>query len=192
MRKLVYYVAVTLDGYIAGPNGEYDFYPICDDMAAAMSARYPEAVPTAFREHVGIPVDTPNKEWDTVIMGRGAYEPARSQGIVSPYSHLTQYIVSRTLAPVDDPQVRIVDTDPVELVRTLKAEEGMDIWLCGGGNIAGQLVDEIDRLVLKSYPVLAGDGIPALSGNFVPTRFDVTAREEFSNGTQVTWLDRRL
>ncbi len=104
---------------------------------------------------------------------------------------MTQYVVSRTLAPVDDPQVRIVDTDPVELVRALKAEEGMDIWLCGGGNIAGQLVDEIDRLVFKSYPVLAGDGIPALSGNFVPTRFDVTAREEFSNGTQVIWFDRR-
>ncbi|WP_129975891.1 dihydrofolate reductase family protein [Rhodococcus sp. Q1] len=191
MRKLVYYVAVTLDGYIAGPNGEYDFYPICDDMAAAMSARYPEAVPTALREQVGMPVDAPNNEWDTVIMGRGAYEPGLSLGLTSPYSHMQQYVVSRTLAPVDDPQVRIVDTDPVELVRKLKAEEGLDIWLCGGGNIAGQLVDEIDRLIFKSYPVIAGDGIPALSGNFVPTRFEVTAREEFSNGTQVTWFDRR-
>ncbi|OBA30347.1 deaminase [Rhodococcus sp. 852002-51564_SCH6189132-a] len=178
MRKLVYYVAVTLDGYIAGPNGEYDFYPICDDMAAAMSARYPEAVPTALREQVGMPADTPNKEWDTVIMGRGAYEPGLSLGLASPYSHMQQYVVSRTLAPV-------------ELVRKLKAEEGLDIWLCGGGNIAGQLFAEIDRLIFKSYPVIAGDGIPALSGNFVPTRFDVTAREEFSNGTQVTWFDRR-
>ncbi|MEU5841233.1 dihydrofolate reductase family protein [Rhodococcus sp. NPDC047139] len=191
MRKLVYYVAVTLDGYIAGPGGEYDFYPIDDEMAAAMSARYPEAVPTAFREQIGMPVDTPNNEWDTVIMGRGAYEPGLSLGLTSPYSHMQQYVVSRTLAPVDDPQVRIVDTDPVELVRTLKAEDGLDIWLCGGGNIAGQLVDEIDRLIFKSYPVIAGDGIPALSGNFVPTRFDVTAREDFGNGTQVTWFDRR-
>ena len=191
MRKLVYYVAVTLDGYIAGPRGEYDFYPICDDMAAAMNARYPETVPSAFREQIGMPVDTPNKSWDTVVMGRGAYEPALSQGITSPYDHMQQYVVSRTLTPVDDPRVRIVDTDPAELIRKLKLQEGLDIWLCGGGNIAGQLVDEIDRLILKSYPVIAGDGIPALSGNFVPTRFEVTAREQFGNGSQVTWLDRR-
>lgn len=190
MRKLVYYVAVTLDGYIAGPGGEYDFYPICDDMSSTMSPKYPEMIPTAMREHIGMAVDTPNRSVDTVVMGRGAYEPALSQGVRSPYSHLMQYVVSRTLAPVDEPRLRIVDTDPVELVRDLKSQEGLDIWLCGGGNIAGQVLDEIDHLIFKSYPVIAGDGIPVLSGNFAPTRFEVSAREEFSNGTQVTWFDR--
>lgn len=190
MRKLVYYVAVSLDGYIAGPRGEVDFYPMCEDMMAWINERYPETVPTHVRELVGMPVDTPNKVWDTLVMGRGTYDPALAIGVTSPYNHMKQYVFSRTLAPVDNPQVEIVDTDPVELVRRMKREEGLDIWLCGGGNLAGRLVDEIDQLIIKSYPVIAGDGIRAFAGNFEPTRFKVARREEFSSGAQVTWFDR--
>lgn len=190
MRKLVYYVAVSLDGYIAGPDGEFDFYPMCDDMSSWISETYPESVPTHVRELVGMPTDTPNRTWDTVVMGRGAYEPALAEGVVSPYDHLKQYVFSRTLAPVDHPRIDVVDSDPVELIRKLKVQEGLDIWLCGGSNLAGQLIGEIDRLTFKSYPVLAGAGLPAVSGNFAPTQFTATRRREFSNGAQVTWFDR--
>ncbi|MFE3001216.1 dihydrofolate reductase family protein [Nocardia sp. NPDC059246] len=190
MRKLVYYVAVSLDGYIAGPQGEYDFYPTGDDLMAWFGEAMPETVPTHLRELVGLPVDTPNRQIDTVLMGRGSYEPGLAAGTDSPYNHLKQYVFSTTLAPVDNPQVEIVSGDPVELVRRLKKEEGLDIWLCGGANLAGQLIGEIDRLILKSYPVIAGAGLPMIIGNFSPSRFEVTQRREFGNGTQVTWLDR--
>ncbi|MFJ4656317.1 dihydrofolate reductase family protein [Nocardia sp. NPDC088792] len=190
MRKLAYFVAVSLDGYIAGPNGEYDFYPESDDKTAWVNERFPETVPTHIRAHVGMPVDTPDREWDTVLMGRGAYEPARAAGIVSPYEHMKQYVFSSTLDPVDDPQVEIVGADPVEFVRKLKAEAGLGIWLCGGGRLAGALIDEIDELVIKSYPVIAGAGVPMIAGGFRPARFDVTDRREFGNGTIVTRLTR--
>ncbi|MGW4356147.1 dihydrofolate reductase family protein [Nocardia sp. NPDC004582] len=190
MRNLVYYVAVSLDGYIAGPEGQVDFYPLADDMAAWFNERYPEAVPTHIRPHAGLPLDTPNNEWDTLLMGRGTYEPALAAGIASPYDHLKQYVFSTTLAPVDNPRVEVVTGDPVELVRRLKKEEGKDIWLCGGANLAGQLADEVDRMIIKSYPVIAGAGLPLFSGGFRPARFAVTERREFSNGAQVTWLDR--
>ncbi|WP_280361868.1 dihydrofolate reductase family protein [Nocardia wallacei] len=190
MRKLVYYVGVSLDGYIAGPAGEIDFYPVADDMSAWFNERYPEVVPTHIRPHVGLAVDAPNREWDTLIMGRGTYEPALSIGVASPYAHMKQYVVSGTLAPVDDPNVEVVDGDPVELVRRLKAEEGRDIWLCGGGKLAGALVDEIDELIIKSYPVIAGAGVPVFGGNFRPTLFRPVRRQEFSNCAQVTWFTR--
>lgn len=190
MRNLVYYVGVTIDGFIAGPNGEVDFYPLGDDMTAAVNAEYPEVVPTHIRPHVGMAVDEPNRNWDTVVMGRGTYDPARAAGITSPYAHLKQYVFSNTLEPVDDPNVEIVSGDPVELVRALKTEPGLDIYLCGGGNLAGQLVDEIDQLIIKSYPVIAGSGIPAFAGRFSPGRFTPTRRAEFSNGAQVTWFSR--
>lgn len=190
MRKLVYYVAVSLDGYIAGPNGEFDFYPLSEDMAAWINTRYPEAVPTHLRQYAGIPVDEPNREWDTVIMGRGSYDPAYLHGITSPYAHMKQYVVSTTLGEIDDPAVTVVDSDPVELVRRLKKEEGKRIYLCGGGNLAGQLMDEIDELVIKSYPVIAGAGVSAFTGNFNPTRFKPTQRQDFSSGAQVTWFSR--
>ncbi|WP_227985486.1 dihydrofolate reductase family protein [Nocardia spumae] len=190
MRKLVYYVGVSLDGYIAGPGAEVEFYPLADDMTEAMNARYPEVVPTHIRPHFGMAVDTPNREWDTVIMGRGTYEPALQIGVPSPYAHLKQYIVSSTLEPVDDPNVEIVSDDPVALVRKLKQQDGRDIWLCGGGTLAGALIEEIDELIIKSYPVLAGAGISALSGNFSPAAFRPVQRREFSNGAQVTWFER--
>lgn len=134
-----------------------------------------------------MPADTPNQAWDTVLMGRSTYQAG---GMTSPYAHMKQYVFSHTLEPVDNPQVEVVDTDPVDLVRTLKNQDGLDIWLCGGGNLAGQLVDEIDQLMFKSYPVIAGGGISALSGNFRPTQFRVTERREFDSGMQLTWFDR--
>src|SRR5690242_5618045 len=121
MRKLVYYVAVTLDGRIAGPGGEYDFFPGGDEQqAAAYSAwtntLYPETVPTAARAAVGV-ADAPNRHFDTVLMGLGAYRPALDAGITNPYAHLRQYVVSSTLAPDIDPAVTVVPGDPLALVR---------------------------------------------------------------------------
>ncbi|MCM6772676.1 dihydrofolate reductase family protein [Nocardia sp. CDC159] len=190
MRKLVYYVAVSLDGYIAGPGGEFDFYPVSADMAAWFNERYPETVPTHIRPHVGLDVNMPNREWGTLIMGRGTYDPALEIGVASPYAHMKQYVVSRTLGPVDDPMVEVVDEDPVELVRRLKKEADTDIWLCGGGILAGQLIDEVDELIIKSYPVIAGAGVPMFTGKFSPARFTPTKRQDFDSGAQVSWFTR--
>ncbi|MGV9674685.1 dihydrofolate reductase family protein [Nocardia sp. NPDC003482] len=190
MRKLVYYVGVSLDGYIAGPAGEFDFFPVAEDVTAWIATDYPETIPAHLRPHLGMAVDTPNTRWDTLIMGRGTYEPGLAIGVASPYPHLKQYVVSTTLPEVEDPAVEIVRENPVALVRRLKAEEGRDIWLCGGGTLAGVLADEIDELILKTYPVLAGTGVPVLAGAFHPTRFTPTARREFASGAQVSWYTR--
>jgi dihydrofolate reductase len=66
----------------------------------------------------------------------------------------------------------------------------MDLWLCGGGRPAAALLPEIDELIIKSYPVVAGGGVPAFSGAFRPTSFTPTDRRSFSNGAQVTWFTR--
>jgi dihydrofolate reductase len=197
MRKLVYYVAVTLDGRIAGPGGEYDFFPAGDErQTAAYSAwtnsLYPETVPTAIRAAVGL-ADAPNRHFGTVLMGLGTYRPALDKGITSPYAHLRQYVVSSTLKPDVDPAVTVVPGDPQALVRELKREEGtgLDVWLCGGGKLAGTLLPEIDELVIKSYPVVAGAGVPAFDGAFDPTVFDVAERTAFPNGVTLTRLTRR-
>ncbi|MFF5208600.1 dihydrofolate reductase family protein [Streptosporangium sp. NPDC000396] len=191
MRKLVYYVGVSLDGYIAGPGGEWDFYPLADDMSSWINERYPETVPTFVRPHAGMAVDEPNQTIDTLVMGRGTYEPALAVNVTSPYSHVRQYVVSTTLGEIADPSVELVTGDPVELVRKLKAEDtGKNIWLAGGGKLAATLLPEIDELVIKSYPVVAGAGVPAFSGGFNPTLFTPTRTETFSNHARVTWFTR--
>jgi dihydrofolate reductase len=189
MRKLTYYVAVSLDGYIAGPNGQYDFYPFDATQMAELNAEYPEFVPTHLRPHVGMAVDEPNRHFDTVIAGRGSWEPGLAEGVTSPYAHMKQYVLSSTLR-IDDPKVEVVASDPAGLVRRLKKEDGLDIYLCGGGNLAAQLLGEIDEMIIKSYPVVAGNGVPAFAGEFAPTLFAPVERKEYGNGAQVTWFTR--
>ncbi|MEU7577465.1 dihydrofolate reductase family protein [Streptomyces sp. NPDC041068] len=194
MRKLVYYIGASIDGYIAGPGGEVDFYPVGDERqatayAARINARYPETVPTALRPHVGL-ADAPNLRFDTVLMGHGTYRTVLDLGTTSPYTHLRQYVVSTTLAPSPDPAVTVVGGDPLALVRDLKKQQGQDIWLCGGGRLAASLLPELDEIAVKSYPVVAGAGIPVFDGEFNPTRFRASARETFDNGVLMTWFER--
>ncbi|MDG3011436.1 dihydrofolate reductase [Rhodococcus sp. D2-41] len=192
MRKLVYYVGVSLDGYIAGPADEVDFYPLSDAMAAWINTRYPETVPTHLRAQAGL-ADTPNHAFDTVIMGRRTYEPALAVDVTSPYAHLRQLVVSSILGSDGaalDPAVEVVSDDPIAAVRGLKAEDGLDIWLAGGGKLAAALLPEIDELIVKQYPVVAGTGLPAFAGAFRPTAFSPARSESFDNGARVTWFER--
>jgi dihydrofolate reductase len=190
MRKLVYYVGVTIDGYIAGPGGEIDFYPL-GDTVDWIKENLPETVPAHVRPHLGVEPDAPARRFDTLIMGLGTYRPALDIGITSPYPHIRQYVASTSLPAIDDPSVELV-RDPLGLVRALKAEDGgKDVWLCGGGRLAAALLPEIDELIVKSYPVVAGDGVPAFSGRFDPTAFTPGHRETLGGGTQITWFSRK-
>ncbi|MFG3708720.1 dihydrofolate reductase family protein [Micromonospora sp. NPDC047670] len=188
MRKLTYYIAATLDGFIAGPDGQFDFFPIDPDLAAAMNAEQPETVPTRFRSLAGL-ADAENRRFDTVLMGRGTYEPEYKKGITSPYAHLRQYVFAHT-DTAWDPQVEVVDGDPVAFVRRLKQQPGKDIWLCGGGRLAGQLSIEIDELTIKRYPLVIGAGIPLFAGPFTPTGFALAETRTFASGATVTTYTR--
>ena len=181
MRRLTYLIGVTVDGFIAGPDDQIDFFPTPEPYLQHLVTGYPETMPTHVRAALGIP-EAPNRRWDTVIMGRGTYEPALALGITSPYAHLRQLVVSTTLA-TDDPAVEIVSGDPVARIRELKAEQGLDIYLAGGAILAGALVDEIDELVIKLYPVLAGSGVPFLSGaEFSPRALRRLGSMSFDSG----------
>ena len=180
MRKLTYYIGTTLDGYAAGPGGEIDFYPVSEDHLAYMVDEYPEVLPGHIRAELG--VETANRRFDTIVMGRTTY--AVEPEITSPYPHLRQYVASTTMRHSPDPEVTIVG-DALETVRELKQEEGLDVYLAGGGQLAGSVRDEIDELIVKVYPVLAGHGIAMFTGDFVPRRFALTDQRSFESGTVV-------
>ncbi|MES9539290.1 dihydrofolate reductase family protein [Actinomadura sp. NPDC000600] len=184
MRKLIYYVAATLDGFIAGPDGQFDFFPFEGEPAKMIMTEYPETLPAHGRGPLGI-ADAPNRHFDTVVMGRGTYEPALEVGITSPYPHLEQYVVSATL-DIEDPAVTVVPSDPAGLVRELKRRDGLDIWLAGGGKLAGALVDEIDELVVKRHPLVIGSGIPLFDGPYTLAAFTPGATRAFDSGLVVT------
>lgn len=139
-----------------------------------------EGFPRCCRAALG--VSTPNQRFDTIIMGRATYDPALKEGITSPYPHLRQYVVSRSLAASPDPDVTLVSGEVLETVRALKAEDGMDIYLAGGGQLAGSLLEEIDDLIVKVYPVVAGAGTPCSPRASSPPHFALTSARPFDSG----------
>ena len=181
MQELVYYVAITLDGFIAREDGSFDDFPWDDDFIAALTSLYPETMPAPMRP--GATRDQ-NRHFDSVLMGRRTYEVGLNQGLTSPYPTLDQFVFSRTMEESPDPAVTLVSSQAVHFVRELKESVGTGVWLCGGGELASELfaADLVDRLILKVNPVVFGVGIPMFTRKLSPATFDLVSHRTFDSG----------
>lgn len=189
MRTLTYFVAVTLDGFVCAPDGTFDFFPDSPGAGDHLIRCWPELVPSHLRARFG--VDAPNRSFDTMIQGRGSYQVGLDAGVSSPYGHMREYVFSRSLRYDVDPNVTVVASDPITAVRELKQEEdGLGICLVGGPTIAGVLLPEIDELLLKRYPVVAGSGRPLFEHGFEPHAFERVESTVFADGSDHTLFRR--
>ncbi|WP_328357148.1 dihydrofolate reductase family protein [Streptomyces sp. NBC_00445] len=193
MRKLTYYIACSLDGFIGDPSGDATAMLsfVDEEFFEFLKSEYPETLPTHGRRALGLD-DLQNKRFDTIIQGRGSYELALKEGVTSPYAHLREYVASRTLKESPDPHVEIIADDLVGKVRELKEEDGeFGIYLCGGAQIAGELLDEVDELVIKSYPIVYGSGMPMFGSGSAVTEFTLDDVRTFKNGAVVRTYSRK-
>ncbi|THV26752.1 dihydrofolate reductase family protein [Glycomyces paridis] len=192
MRRLVYYVAATLDGRIAGPDGGdpsgEDYFAITEDLLAFIVANYPETLPGPARDAMGIA--GPGEHFDTILEGSGSFAVGLAAGIPDAYPHLRHVVYSNSLAAREDSDVEVVAGDPVAHVRELKAEEGLDLWLVGGGTLAHTLLPEIDRIVVKQQSSVIGSGVPMFNGPFAPHMFTPVDLVQLPGGVRVITLDR--
>lgn len=182
MRPLTYLVASSVDGFIAHHNGSHDGFSQDGDYFADLFKTFPETVPSHLRAAMGI--EGENRRFDTVLMGRKTYDVGLKDGITSPYSHLRQYLFSRSMASSPDPNVELISASAAEVVNNLKHESGIGIWLCGGADLAATLFTNhlIDQLILKVNPFLMGSGIPLFGGDIQQTALTLGDRKIYDNG----------
>ena len=141
MRRVCYLVAASLDGYIAGPGGEFDGIPA--DPGVDFSAIF--------------------ARFDTVLAGRRTFEAMVRQGqAVIP--GMRTIVFSRTLRPADHPGVTVVADDPAAAVGALRSAPGKDVWLFGGGLLFRTLLNAgvVDTVEVAVAPILLGGGAPLL------------------------------
>ena len=184
MRDLTYFVAVSLDGRIAGTNGDFSAFMIDGDHMEMLYRNWRDTLPAVALQAMGL--EAAHAHFDCVLMGWNTYAAGFPQGVRDPYPQHEQVVFSRRRGPEDvPPGIRVVGTDPVAEVRRLKQHDGVGIWLCGGGTLAGALVEEIDRLVLKVNPVVLGDGPRLLDAAYASRRFELTASTPYRSGVVV-------
>jgi dihydrofolate reductase len=164
MRRLRYQVVASLDGFIAGPNGEYDW--ILPDPTVDFSAVY--------------------RRFDVALMGRRTFEAAQ-KGPGARLPGMQTVVCSRTLKPAEFPQFTIT-ADAAAAVMELKAQPGKDIWLFGGGRLFRTLMDAglVDEIEVGVMPVLLGEGIPLLPGPGRPAPLRLSSCERKPNGS--VWM----
>lgn len=163
MRKVTFGGACSLDNFIARPDGAVDWLLWTPEVAAISK----ESLRTV----------------DTLVMGRKTYEAAVREGMTS-YPGGKNYVVSNTLRQAPDPAVEVVAGDGVDFVRGLKAEEGGDICILGGGILAHGLLaaDLIDEIGLNIHPVLLGEGVPLFHGLHRQLDLELREHKVLSNG----------
>ncbi len=169
MRKIVYYVATSVDGFIAGPN---------DDISG-----FAQQGPGVEKYQQDL------QQFNTVIMGRRTYEFGYQYGLPPgqpAYPHMEHYLFLSTLTfEQSHEKVHVVPPD-LSQVTTLKEQDGSDIYLCGG-EFAGWLLDQrqIDVLKIKLNPIILGEGIRLFGTSSGKYQLILTEQETFDEGPQI-------
>lgn len=170
IRKVRYSVAMSLDGYIAGPNGESDWIVMDPeiDFRALMNA------------------------FDTVLLGRKTYEAMKGHGGGGGMPGRKTYVFSRTLRPGDCPGATVSD-DPAETLVTLRSEPGKDIWLFGGGSLFRSLLELglVDSVEVAIIPVLLGGGTPLFPNPAARAKLKLVNHRIYEK-TGTVWLEYRV
>ena len=162
MSRIRYGVAMSLDGYIAGPNGEADW--IVPDPEVDFAALW--------------------AQFDTGIMGRRTYQAALPRLGEAAFQGMKVVVVSRTLRPADYPKATILSELRRDHLQAIRAKSRKDIWLFGGGELFRTLLEmgEVDTVEVSVMPVLLGGGVPLLPSPAQRARLKLASHKIYRSG----------
>ena len=174
MRKVKYFVANSLDNFIARPDGGVEW--LFNDGTDYGMAEFFRSI-------------------DCVLLGRKTYDFATRHGRprrksrkpkkkASPDWGMKSYVFSRTIKAEPEDDFTVISEHAGAFVKKLKSEPGKDIWLMGGGELAGSLLNEgvVDEIGLNIHPVLLGKGIPLFQGLVIQVDLELIASKAHQNG----------
>jgi len=164
MRSVVLSAAITLDGYIARPDGAVDYLVMPKGFSMA-----------AFYATV-----------DTAVMGRKTFDVAlKLSGGKFSNPSMANYVFSRSEPPGEHDGVIFVNQSPAAFIRQIRKRKGKDIWLMGGGELARDFLkaDLVDELHLGVVPLALGAGIPLFPGGFPQRDFKLVENKTYSKGS---------
>lgn len=162
MRKIRYGVAMSVDGYIAGPSGEADWIGIDPEVDfAAIWAQF-----------------------DTLLMGRRTYEAASKRLGEAAFTGITTIVFSRTMKQQDHPEVTVVSELNPDWAQALQTRSGKDIWLMGGSSLFRSFLDSgyVDIVEVSVIPVLLGSGVPLLPPPYSPAKLRLVSHKVYRSG----------
>jgi dihydrofolate reductase len=164
-RKVILYIASSLDGYIAKPNDDLSF----------LSRVQREGQDYGYAEFI--------KNVDTVILGRKTYDWVMKQVKEFPHAHLDSYIITRTPRQ-DIGKIKFYTGNLQELVLRLKQEMGKNIFIDGGAEIVNELLKEklIDQIYLSIIPILLGDGVRLFKEGLPEQNLRLINSKQFETG----------
>lgn len=172
LRSVVLGVAVSLDGYIARPDGSVDWLIMDSEIDLRGYA----------------------KTFDVIVAGRKTLDfPNKQKSGANPMGKMTCYIFSRTRPPGKRNGVEYVNRSPKELIGELRALPGKDIWLMGGGELAREFLKEdlVDRMDLGIMPVLLGEGIPLFPRGLPQRDFTLVKFQAYKSGVVMANYERK-
>ena len=162
MKKIRYAIAMSLDGYIAGPNGEFDWIVVDPELDfAALWGQF-----------------------DTLLMGRRTWDVARKRMGEPAFASVKTVVVSRTLQPADNPQISIVPELTEQSIEALRNQSRKDIWLFGGGELFRHLLHmgQVDTVEVSVVPVLLGGGRALLPAPANRTKLKLASHKVYRSG----------
>ena len=176
MKKIVYYVAISLDGYISGKDGDISQFAQQGDGVDQYLADL--------------------KDFKTVIMGKNTYEFGYQFGLPPgqpAYPHMQHHIFSSSISFENASDQVHVEAMDIERVKEIRAQSPTDVYLCGGGQFAGWLLenDLIDVLKVKLNPIVLGEGVRLFGDNPTKANWQLVEKESYSDGLQFLTYERK-